>query len=85
MRTVVSCLTVISAACSNPIIASDFVATGTSGGDHVAVEVTAEGGRIEHDCAHGEVGESLRVDRDDRFDMIGPHAPEHGGPIREDE
>jgi hypothetical protein len=85
MRAAASCLILAALACSNPISASDSVAAGTWGGDHAALEVIAGGGRIEYDCAHGEVGEPLRLDRDGGFDVTGTHTPGHGGPIREDE
>jgi hypothetical protein len=34
----------------------DRVAAGTWGGPHVVLEVSAEGGRVEYDCAHGALG-----------------------------
>lgn len=72
-------------ACSNPTGPGNPVPIGTWGGEHVALEVTAEGGRIEYDCAHGNLGEPLIVDRSGVFDVTGTHTPEHGGPVREDE
>jgi hypothetical protein len=72
-------------ACSSPVSPGEIVAAGTWGGEHVALEVTADGGRIEYDCAHGEISEPLRLDRDGHFDAAGTHTPEHGGPVREDE
>jgi hypothetical protein len=72
-------------ACSSPVTASDHVAAGVWGGEHVALEVSADGGRIEYDCAHGNLGEPLALDRSGRFDVNGTHTPEHGGPMREDE
>lgn len=82
MRAGVGCLILAALACSNPISASASVAAGTWGADHVALEVTADGGRIEYDCAHGELSEPLRLDRDGRFDVTGTHTLEHGGPVR---
>ena len=72
-------------ACSNPISPGDHVAGGTWGGEHVALEVAADRGRIEYDCAHGELAEPLAVDRAGRFDLTGSHTAEHGGPVRDDE
>jgi hypothetical protein len=72
-------------ACSNPISPSDHVAVGTWGGAHIALEVTADRGRIEYDCAHGDLAGSLALDQSGRFDVMGTHSPEHGGPVREDE
>jgi hypothetical protein len=85
MRVVATGLMVAAIACSNPTGPGDRLPTGTWGGDHVALEVTVEGGRIEYDCAHGNLGEPLVVDRSGRFDVTGTHTPEHGGPVREDE
>ena len=85
MRAALGCLMLAAVACSNPISTSDSVAAGTWGGDHVALEVTADGGQIEYACAHGDLAEPLRLDRDGRFDVTGTHTPEHGGPVREDE
>lgn len=72
-------------ACSNPLSAGDYVAAGTWGGEHVALDVTADGGRIEYDCAHGNLAEPLVLDHNGRFEVTGTHTPEHGGPVREDE
>ena len=72
-------------ACSTPIGPGESVAAGTWGGQHIALKVTADGGRIEYDCAHGSLGEPLALDRSRRFDVKGTHTREHGGPVREDE
>ena len=85
MRAGVSCLMLATVACSNPISPGDHVAVGTWGGEHAAREVTADRGRIEYDCAHGDFAGSLEVDRGGRLEGIGTHTPEHGGPVREDE
>src|SRR6185503_15761872 len=85
MRVVATGLMVAAIACSSPIGPEDRLPTGTWGGEHVALEVTAEAGRLEYDCAHGDLGEPLVVDRSGRFDVTGTHTPEHGGPVREDE
>jgi len=85
MRVVATGLMVAAIACSSPTGPGDRLAIGTWGGEHVVLEVTAEAGRIEYDCAHGDLGEPLVVDRSGRFDVTGTHTPEHGGPVREDE
>lgn len=72
-------------ACSTPTSPGDRVAAGTWGGEHVALQVTADRGRVEYDCAHGDLAEPLAVDRSGRFDVTGTHTLEHGGPVREDE
>ncbi len=55
---------------------------GTWGGNHVLMEVTEEGARIEYDCAHGTISESLKIDRNGKFSAKGLHFRERGGPQR---
>lgn len=55
------------------------------GGTGIQLEVTAAGGRVEYDCAHGTIDRPLVFDRRGRFDVAGMHFPEHGGPVREGE
>lgn len=60
-------------------------AVGAWGGEHVALQVSNSGARLELDCAHGEISGPLTVDKHGNFDMPGTFTPEHGGPIRKDE
>ena len=85
MNAAVCCLVLTTVACSNPSGPGDQVVVGTWGGEHVALELAADGGRIEYDCAHGELAEPFAVDRAGRFDVTGSHTAEHGGPVRDDE
>lgn len=85
MRAVATCLILAGVACSTPTGPDARVPAGRWGGDHAMLDVTAAGGRIEYDCAHGELAGPLTLDRSGRFDVTGTHTPEHGGPIREDE
>ncbi|HZI87421.1 MAG TPA: hypothetical protein VFD48_11350 [Pyrinomonadaceae bacterium] len=55
---------------------------GTWGGNHISVEVSDEGARIEYDCAHGTITEPLKVDSQGRFSAKGTHVRERGGPVR---
>ncbi len=57
----------------------------TWGGTGIRLEITAAGGRVEYDCAHGTIDRPLVFDRRGRFDAPGMHFPEHGGPVREGE
>jgi hypothetical protein len=59
--------------------------TGTWGGDHISLEVTAEGGQVEYDCAHGTIDQKIVPGARGRFDLRGTHVREHGGPVRRDE
>jgi hypothetical protein len=85
MRVGPAVLLLAALACANPLGAGDLVPSGPWGGAHVALEVTADGGRIEYDCAHGALDQPLVLDEHDRFDVIGSHTLEHGGPIRDGE
>jgi hypothetical protein len=59
--------------------------TGPWGALGIAMEVTESGARIEFDCAHGTISESILLDSEGRFDVKGLIFREHGGPIREGE
>ena len=56
---------------------------GSWGGQHIGLEATAEGARIEYDCAHGTIEGPIIPGRDGRFEATGTHAAEHGGPVHE--
>jgi hypothetical protein len=58
---------------------------GMWGGEHIGLEVTAQGGQVEYDCAHGTVDQRIVPDARGRFDARGTHVREHGGPVRRDE
>ena len=45
--------------------------------------VTNEGARLEYDCGSGTIDEPIVLDRTGRFNAIGSHTSEHGGPRRE--
>ena len=53
------------------------------GGDHVEMEVTGTGARLEFDCAHGTIDEALRVDRQGAFQAKGTFTAERSGPSRD--
>jgi len=59
------------------------VAQGRWAQDHVALDVTATGGKIEFDCAHGTLAAPLLTDPTGHFDVSGNFVPE-GGPDRPD-
>ncbi len=62
--------------------ASGRVASGVWGGEHVRMNVRADGASIEYDCAHGTIDETLELDAEGRFDAKGTHVREGPGPIR---
>jgi hypothetical protein len=53
------------------------------GGDHIEMEVTGTGARLEFDCAHGTIDEALQVDRKGAFKAKGTVTPEQSGPSRD--
>jgi hypothetical protein len=55
---------------------------GRWGGAHAVLTLTDSGGAIEYDCAHGGLGAPVRPDAAGRFETIGVHVREHGGPVR---
>lgn len=59
------------------------LALGSWGGQHISLEVTAEGAIAEYDCAHGTISQKISLDRRGRFNVPGTYTAEHGGPIRE--
>ena len=56
--------------------------TGSWGGRHVGLTFTAEGGRLDYDCAAGAIDEPLSLEREGRFHVRGTHSPGQGGPAR---
>ncbi|MCA1634525.1 MAG: hypothetical protein LC802_12730 [Acidobacteria bacterium] len=62
--------------------ASGRVASGVWGGQHIRMNVRADGASVEYDCAHGTIDETLELDNEGRFDAKGTHVREGPGPIR---
>jgi hypothetical protein len=54
------------------------------GGDHIEMEVTRTGARLEFDCARGTIDEPLRPDPHGAFKLKGTFTAERGGPTRDD-
>jgi len=67
---------------SAPTSPDRHVQTGTWGGQGVALTVTPSGGRLEFDCASGEITEQMTTDADGRLTVAGVFVQEQGGPIR---
>ena len=61
------------------------VPTGMWGGEHIALDVSDSGARVEYDCAHGTINKPLTLDSNRSFDVRGSYVREHGGPVREGE
>ena len=54
------------------------------GGDHIEMEITADGARLEFDCATGTIAERVRPDAQGAFNVKGTFTPESHGPVRDD-
>lgn len=57
---------------------------GNWGGTHVGLALDATGGRLDYDCASGEILGPVQPDRAGRFVAQGFHTPGQGGPVRVD-
>ena len=64
---------------------AETVERGTWGGDHIRLEVTDSGAKVEYDCAHGTIDQEIVADAQGRFDVRGTQVREHGGPVRRGE
>src|SRR5262249_26961162 len=60
---------------------SERVPPGLWGGEHVSMQVTVSDATLQFDCAHGYIGERIRLDAEGRFSVAGVFVREHGGPI----
>ena len=69
--------------CSSSVSQIDL--QGTWGGEHIGMVVSDSSTTLEYDCAHGTIDEPIIPDDEGRFEVIGVHVFEHGGPIRIDE
>jgi hypothetical protein len=68
-----------------PVANNDKLATGVWGGAHIRAEVTDGGAQIEFDCAHGAIEQAIALNGMGGFDVPGKFAPQHGGPVRDNE
>ena len=59
------------------------LALGSWGGQHISLEVTADGAIAEYDCAHSTISQKISLDRRGRFNVAGTYVAEYGGPVRE--
>ena len=61
------------------------VVTGAWGGEHISLDVSEKGAKLEFDCAHGEITKPIKPDVHGRFNVPGTFTMEHGGPVMRDE
>jgi hypothetical protein len=78
-------LLAIAIACAGAAPPERQALTGSWGGPHIGLTLTAEGGQVEYDCAHGTIDKPIVPDRAGRFEVPGTHTAEHGGPVHEGE
>lgn len=65
--------------------ASALGASGTVwGGQHVELEVTPEGAKLEFDCASGTISKPVQVDAGGKFKVTGTFTRERPGPVMRD-
>ena len=58
------------------------VPAGSWGGEHVGLSVGEEGAHVEFDCASGDIGGPLTLDRGGQFAVDGVYVRGHPGPVR---
>ena len=56
--------------------------SGDWGGPHVSLQLTADAGTVEFDCAHGELSRAIVLDKNASFIVPGTYVAEHSGPVR---
>lgn len=61
------------------------LATGRWGGQHISIDVSSKGAKIEYDCAHATIDRAIVVDANGRFSVSGKQFQERGGPVRQGE
>ena len=57
--------------------------TGSWGGEHIGLELDAEGGKLRYDCAAGTIEGAVLPNGSGRFQANGAHRPNMGGPARQ--
>lgn len=77
-------LAVMTFGCTAPAVlpGDGTVVTGRWSTARAGLTITDSGGAIEYDCAHGGFSGPIRPDRAGRFEVLGIHVPERGGPVR---
>lgn len=61
------------------------LATGVWGGQHISFAVSSKGAKIEFDCPHATIAQSIVLDQSGRFNISGKQFQERGGPVRQGE
>ena len=61
------------------------LANGRWGGQHISVEVSNKGAKVEYDCASATIDRAVSLDSNGRFTVSGRQLSERGGPERQGE
>jgi len=61
------------------------LAAGLWGGQHISINVSARGAKVEYDCAHATIDRAIVLDHNGRFNVSGRQFQERGGPTRQGE
>ncbi len=56
--------------------------TGSWGGEHIGLELTATGATVDYDCAAGRIDGPVLSGANGTFQAVGTHTPGTGGPER---
>ena len=59
------------------------LATGLWGGQHISINVSGKGAKIEYDCANASIDRAIFLDGNGRFSVSGRQFQERGGPVRQ--
>lgn len=70
---------------AGPATETNKVAKGVWGGNHIIMEVTDLGAKIEYDCAYGTIDETIELDDHGYFEVAGKHTRRRAGPARSDQ
>jgi hypothetical protein len=68
---------------ANSRSATNRVKPGMWGGEHISLHVAEREARVEFDCAHATITQSITHGRRGRFSVAGIYVEEHGGAVRE--
>ena len=78
-------LTALLAGCATSADEKIEPLAGSWGGRHVGLTFDAAGGKLEYDCAAGEMYGPVLLNELGEFHEKGTHTPGNGGPVRQDE
>jgi hypothetical protein len=84
-RVLLGALLLSAAACQPPAWDSGGATVGPWGGDHIRVEVVANGATVEYDCARGTIDEPIVIGKGAHFSARGTYTFEHRSSRRGDD